>query len=201
MVEVQRAEQKDFYDRAVFNSTFAVQRQLARGTDAYRFKPVYFIGLIRFSLTTGDDRYLHRYSLRDDESHELMTDDLHYVFLDVTKCHGGEDSPFIEKIGWTLDNMVSFKEKPAGLVGEFFDLLFNSADLTNFAGEDKIKYLSDMTTERDIRNQIAFAHDKGVEEGKISTQKAIASNLKSQGLSSDAIAHATGLSVQEIEAL
>ena len=31
--------------------------------------------------------------------------------------------------------------------------------------EDKIKYHNDMTTERDIRNQIAFARDKGLEEG------------------------------------
>lgn len=38
-----------------------------------------------------------------------------------------------------------------------FDLLFSSADLQNFAPEDKVKYVNDMTTERDIRNQIAFA--------------------------------------------
>ena len=45
------------------------------------------------------------------------------------------------------------------------DLLFSSADLHNFAEEDKIKYQNDMTTERDIQNQIDFAMDKGREEG------------------------------------
>ena len=35
----------------------------------------------------------------------------------------------------------------------------------NFAEEDKIKYQNDMTTERDIQNQIDFAMDKGREEG------------------------------------
>ena len=44
--------------------------------------------------------------------------------------------------------------------------MFSSADLHNFAPDDKIKYLNDMTTERDIRNQIAFAKDKGFEEGR-----------------------------------
>ncbi len=44
-------------------------------------------------------------------------------------------------------------------------LLFSSADLHNFAPEDKIKYQNDMTTERDIQNQIDFAMDKGREEG------------------------------------
>ena len=46
-----------------------------------------------------------------------------------------------------------------------FDLLFSSADLHNFAQEDKIKYQNDMTTERDIQNQIDFAMDKGIEKG------------------------------------
>ena len=45
------------------------------------------------------------------------------------------------------------------------DLLFSSADLHNFAEEDKIKYQNDMTTERDIQNQIDFAMDKGFEKG------------------------------------
>ena len=216
VVEVQRAEQSDFYDRAVFNSTFAIQRQIDRGADRYRFKPVYFIGVVRFSLT-GDGRYLHRYSLREEQSGELMTDDLHYVFLDVTKCTGGPDAPFLEQIGYALGNMVNFKEKPKGLAGEFFDLLFKSADLSTFADEDKIKYLNDMTTERDIRNQIAFAHDKGVEEGREEGLEAgiakgreegreaerlsIARNFKTQGVPVAVIATATGLTEEQILAL
>ena len=43
--------------------------------------------------------------------------------------------------------------------------MFSSADLHNFAEEDKIKYQNDMTTERDIQNQIDFAMDKGIEKG------------------------------------
>ena len=165
---------------------------------------MYFIGVVRFSLT-GDGRYLHRYSLREEQSGELMTDDLHYVFLDVTKCTGGPDAPFLEQIGYALGNMVNFKEKPNGLAGEFFDLLFKSADLSTFADEDKIKYLNDMTTERDLRNQIAFAHDKGVEEGREAGRaeafKDIARKLKAKGLSVSDIADATGLTEEQILAL
>ena len=122
VVEVQRAKQSDFYDRAVYNSTFAVQRQLNEG-DLYRFKPVYFVGLIRFSLTPEDNKCLHRYSLREDDSHKLMTDDLHYVFLDVTRCHDSEGAPLVEKIGYALNNMEKFDEKPAGLVGRILRLI------------------------------------------------------------------------------
>ena len=74
--------------------------------------------------------------------------------------------------------------------GEFFDLLFNSADLSKFAKEDKIKYENNMTTERDIRNQIAYARhegkmegeakgrEEGREEGRVEACLAVARKLK-----------------------
>ena len=166
VVEVQRSEQHDFYDRAVFNSTFAIQRQLRGGTGKYGFKPVYFIGIMRFSLHQGSDRFLYRYSLKEHETGELMTDDLHYIFLEVDKCRAGKDSSLIERVGYALCHFQSFKGKPEGFDEEIFDLLFSSADLHNFAPEEKVKYVNDMTTERDIQNQIDFAYDKGKLEGE-----------------------------------
>ena len=164
VVEVQRSEQHSFYDRAIFNSTFAIQRQLKTG-DGYRFPPVYFVGIMQFTLHPDDDRFLYRYSLAEDSTGEVMTDDLHYIFLEVPKCRNRTEASLIEKVGYALCNMPLFSRRPDGLEGELFDLLFSSAELTNFTPEDKIKYHNDMTTERDIRNQIAFARDKGLEEG------------------------------------
>lgn len=165
VVEVQRSEQHDFYDRAVFNSTFAVQRQLKEGTGQYGFKPVYFVGIMRFSLHPESDRFLYRYSLKEDESGATMTDDLHYIFLEVEKCRNHRDASLIERIGYALCHIPSLPDKPDGFEEEIFELLFSSADLNKFAPEDKIKYHNDMTTERDIRNQIDFARDKGYELG------------------------------------
>ena len=165
LVEVQRSEQHDFYDRALFNSTFSIQRQLREGTRTYGFQPVYFIGIMRFSLHPESERYLFRYSVTDDESGELMTDDLHYIFLEVGKCSGDAEASLIERVGYALYHLPELEEKPEGFDEEIFDLLFSSADLHNFAQEDKIKYQNDMTTERDIQNQIDFARDKGIEIG------------------------------------
>ena len=70
--------------------------------------------------------------------------------------------------------------------------MFSSADLHNFAPDDKIKYLNDMTTERDIRNQIAFAKDKGFEEGREEgreeERERIVTALRDQGISEEIIA-------------
>ncbi len=70
-----------------------------------------------------------------------------------------------------------------------------------------------MTTQRDIRNQIAYARREGVAEGiaqgiaegeaKGAETKAIevAKNLKSLGIPLDKIAQATGLTKEQLEAI
>ena len=197
VVEVQRAPQTDFFDRAVFDSTFSIQRQLDEGSDYYGFKPVYFIGIMRFSLHPDDNSFLFTYSLREDGSGQLMTDDLHYVFLEVTKCRDHKSASLVEKIGYALANMGTFDKRPEGFAGEFFDLLFSSAELSNFATEEKIKYVNNMTTERDIRNQIAYARDEGKKEERL----VMAKKFKDLGVPVGTIAEASGLSVEQIEAL
>ena len=205
VVEVQQSKQQYFYDRAVFNSTFAVQRQLHAGNDSYRFLPVYFIGVMRFSLHEQSDQFLFRYSLTEDLTGERMTDDLHYIFLEVPKCRLRPEASLIEKFGYALDKLSSLEEKPAELEGEIFDLLFSSADLSKFAPEDKIKYHNDMTTERDIRNQIAFARDegyeKGIEKGAAQRNIEIAKALLSAGVAREIILTSTQLSEEQLNQL
>lgn len=62
-----------------------------------------------------------------------------------------------------------------------------------------------MTTERDIKNQIEYARDDGMEKGRQegAREKAIqtAQVLLDLGVAIDIIAKGTGLSVEEVEAL
>lgn len=197
VVEVQHGAQDYFYDRAVFNSTFAVQRQLQKGSDSYHFEPVYFIGVMRFVLEENDDRFLHRFSLTDDETGKQMTDDLHYIFLETPKCRLNPDSTLIEKLGYAMYNLPSMIKRPGELTGEIFDLLFSSADLSKFAPEEKIKYQNDVNTDRDIRNQIAYAKKQGIEQRNVEIAKA----MLLEGLDASVVSKCTGLSAEEIAAL
>lgn len=201
VVEVQHGAQDYFYDRAVFNSTFAVQRQLQKGSDSYHFEPVYFIGVMRFVLEENDDRFLHRFSLTDDETGKQMTDALHYIFLETPKCRLNPDSTLIEKLGYAMYNLPSMIKRPGELTGEIFDLLFSSADLSKFAPEEKIKYQNDVNTDRDIRNQIAYAKNQGIEQGIEQRNVEIAKAMLSEGLDASVISKCTGLSAEEIAAL
>ena len=101
--------------------------------------------------------------------------------------------------------MSQFSDRPEGFEGEFFDLLFNSAEINNFAPEEKIKYHNDMTTERDIKNQIAYAEqkgfEKGFEQGVVQTLESTAKKMLADNVPAEVIAKYTGLSAEEINKL
>ena len=71
IVEVQLARKKWFMERALFYSSFAIQKQLLKGDDSYRLMPTYFIALMDFSLHDADDgRFVFRYEITDRDSGE-----------------------------------------------------------------------------------------------------------------------------------
>ena len=210
--EVQVAPQHHFYERAVYNSSLAIQKQKLIGDTDYDFPAVYFIGLMDFSMHRGSDRVDFRYDLRERNSGELMTPRLQYVFLELPNALSRALTPeasILDNICFALHEMEHLTERPAELKQEIFRLLFNSAELTNFTPDERAKYQLDMTTERDIHNQIAYARDEGMEEGmeigmeKGSRQKALetAQALLRLGVAMEIITQATGLSVEEIQAL
>ena len=135
----------------------------------------------------------------------------------------------LDNIFYALHEMQHLTERPAELKQEIFKLLFESAELSNFTADERAKYQLDMTTERDIHNQIVYARDKGLEEGlekgreegrevgleegreeglargreEGSREKALstARSLRDLGVDLSVISQATGLSEEEIRTL
>ena len=167
IVEMQLAEQHYLMERALFYSTFSIQEQLLKGNSEYSFMPVYFIAMMDFVTHLEDpEKFFYKYDLRDISSGELMTNRVHYYFLELPKIRSiSESSTDLEKFCYAMHNMTALKSRPREMQAEIFELLFNSAEIANFTPEEKIKYEHDMTTERDRRNQLAFSYDKGVQEG------------------------------------
>ena len=91
--------------------------------------------------------------------------------------------------------------------------MFECAEISNFTAEEKVKYELDMTTERDRRNQIAYAREegrsagleegesKGREEGAREERLRLAKALLANGVKMEVIVASTGLSEEEIKAL
>ena len=103
------------------------------------------------------------------------------------------------------------------LKSEMFERLFRACEIARFDKEQKLKYESDMITERDEKNIINtairlgkeqwFAEGKteglaeGRDEGKTEERLTITRALKQQGIPMATIAAATGMTESEIGVL
>ena len=61
--------------------------------------------------------------------------------------------------------------------------------------ETRLKILDSMTTERDLKNQLAYARKEGFAVGREEERRANATKLKALGVDVTIISQATGLSV------
>ena len=229
IVELQVTPQNWIYERALYYSSFAVINQLEKGVDEYKFPTVYFIGLMDFCMHPDQrDRVLYRYSLRDALSGEEMTERIQFIFLELPNCSKAltPEASLLDNFCYAMHNMQFLPGRPLEMRQEIFELLFESADITKFTPEEKVKYEHDMTTERDRRNQLKKATDdalaegrekglaegreKGLAEGREkglaegeqeALKKEIARNLIKKEMSDADIAAIVPLSLEEIQAL
>lgn len=127
IVEVQLSEQSTFYERAVFNSSFVIQEQHPVGSTDWDFAPIYFIGIVNFSIHKGSDQVLYRYRLREIESGEQMTDRIEYIFLEVPNCVRAltPDASLLDNLCYVLGHISVLEERPEGTEGEIFDLFLS----------------------------------------------------------------------------
>ena len=83
--------------------------------------------------------------------------------------------------------------------------LFEAAQVAAMQPEELEKYISTMVTERDIRNYISYAQEKGIAEGRAEGLAEgihkTARNMKAKGISVEIIMECTGLSAEEVENL
>lgn len=199
LVEMQREPQDFFYERALYNASHCIIRQMEKGEDEYDFPAVYFIGLTDFRIHADPDRVLYRYSLYEDSDREKMTDNVQFLFLELPNCGRAltPEATILDNFCFSLHNMQFLKERPAELRQEIFELLFEAANISKFAPEDKIKYEFDMTTERDIHNQIRYAEKKGREEERIDTAR----EMLKDNIPIETISKYTRLTEEQVRAL
>ena len=69
--------------------------------------------------------------------------------------------------------------------------MFDTAEIATFTPQEKIRLKNDMRTERDLRNQIAYAYDKGREDERTKIEERlrnIEEELRKKGMSDEEIA-------------
>ena len=240
IVEVQNRSQASYMDRMLSYATFPLRRQMAEKRERllkqaetwdrqlarrekaaplermdYALKPVYVISILNFALEHEDcgaleEGLVSRYSIREDTSGELMTDALHFIFLELgrLKADFGEDAKCrtrLERFAYTWRYMHLLEAVPEGFEDPLVLKLMQASEYANLPIEKQRQYDKTMTTELDIIAQNNWAIDQakrqsreeGRQEGRINTAK----NLIALGVDLDIVSKATGIPVEELEKL
>ena len=170
IVEVQRRKQPFYAERAIYYSTFQIQRQVEAGAEYYDFLPVYVVNILNFRMNSyaeiRDVRTVYR--LYEENTHHLLTDRVTFIFIDLTKFSKTIeklDGNVLEGMYFCFKNMVNLEDRPAALKHKVFTKIFEVTELYNMDKQTRDKVLDKMTTERDLRNQMAWARQEAIEEG------------------------------------
>ena len=230
IVEVQRRKQPFYPERALYYSTFQIQRQVESGAEDYDFLPVYVVNILDFRMgrnSTGT-KVKTVYRLYEEDLHDLLTDRVTFIFIELPKFNktiDELDGDILEGMYFCFKNMRALKERPEVLDHNIFDRIFEVTELCNMDKSTFDKVLHKMTTERDLRNQMAYAKKVAIEEGRaegLAEGRAegmaqglaqgmaqgleegkllIAKNMLSMEIDVEIISKATGLTIEEVKKL
>lgn len=214
VVEVQVKNQHNFAERALYYASLPILDGLNCGDD-YKIVPVYVVALLDFEIDRHpegeEETYEYRYSIREDRTGALLTDSLHFVFIEIGKFRKTEKELATDKEKWyfCFRDMHRLEGMPEELRSKVFERLFHVTEIESLPKEEQIKYIKEMTTERDIRNQIVYARDMGREEGlaegeargRAEGKAEDALSMLANGLDIALVSKCTGLSQQQIREL
>ena len=206
IVEVQRRKQPFYPERAVYYSTFQIQRQMEAGADAYDFLPVYVVNILDFKMDKHDvgTDIKTVYRLNEERSRRLLTDRVTFIFIELPrfmKTIDELDGNVLEGMYFCFKNMSVLDERPKVLTHQIFSKIFEVSELYNMEQDTRDKVIHKMTTESDLRNQMAYARQEAIEEGLTEARAEVARGMLADGMPVDKIAKYTNLSIEEIEAL
>ena len=211
VVEVQRRKQASYVERTIYYSTFQVRNQVDAGRLDYAFCPVYVINILDFNIdeNKGNPEVKTVYRLYEEKAHTLLTDKLTFIFLELNKFKKGLeelDGNVLEGMYFCLKNMARLDGCPEVLTHEVFKKMFDISELLNMDEDTRSKVLIKMTTERDLRNQMAYAKKEAIDEGRAEGRAEglkeksieIARKLLAAGYPEDEVLELTGVGVDEL---
>ncbi|EHQ29014.1 Rpn family recombination-promoting nuclease/putative transposase [Mucilaginibacter paludis] len=212
IIEVQRAKQGYFKERALFYTSRLISDQAPKGKRsdwAYNIAEVYLIALLEDFTLKGSpaNSYLHDICLCNRDTGEIFYDKLGYTYIELSKFVKADSELETDLDRWlhVLKNMSQWDKIPVYLRKPVFEKLFSIAEYTNLTKEEKTMYDSSLKYKWDNKNVIEYARqegiEKGIEKGKHEEAIAIAKEMKKDGLPLAKIAKFTKISVSEIEKL
>ena len=203
IVEMQVAPQESYRERMLAYATYPIHKQLSTkllrmrsgepiGRMDYSLRPVYVVSVVNFSLPHEDEQTLEdglisRYELRNARSGELMTEALHFVYLELGRLRWGADEAgrcenLLEQFAHAVKYMHLQRERPSPFADELLTMLYDAAELANMNIDERTAIDKLMTTQLDINGYINYAENKGREEGMLLGRKEGRKEGREEGL-------------------
>ena len=223
VVELQKKPQGDYIDRAIYYSAFPIQTQIEKGRGKYTFSAVYIINILNFNLKElrSQKEVLSTFRLKELQTNTILSDKYTLIFIELPKFTKKLDDIYPDSILdgflYCLKHMHSHSSQPQALKQVIWDRLFEAAHVTAMNKQERQAYIQKMTTERDLRNQIAYAKEQaeaegrakgmaqgmaqGMAEGEALAKTEIAKSMKAKGIDISTIAECTNLTIEDIEKL
>ena len=196
IVELQRAKQEFFQDHAAYYSSFLIQDQAKKGRWDFELTPIYFIGILDFSLASfPDNNYLHFGQITDIYSQKVMFKKLNLIYIEMAKFKK-QETELANHLEWWLyflRELVTFDEIPAEFKGDIIENAFHLAELANMSYEDRHAYELSLKYYRDFINVLDTAKKEQTEE--------IALKMLQENIALELIIKVTGLSKQTLKKL
>jgi predicted transposase/invertase (TIGR01784 family) len=193
-VEMQKAKQLYFKDRALFYASFPIQRQSQIGDWNFKLNPVFLVAILDFEYDEKEERRkLYRLVMLKDQEGDIFSETLKMIFLQMPLFQLTESELVTRKDKWLffLKNLELFDDIPAILREPIFEQAFGTAEYLKYSRELQEAYQNDLKAYRDNRNVL--------ETARIEERTKIALNFKQLGFDHETIAEATGLSIDEIK--
>lgn len=185
-----------------------ITRQGEKGAEwQFNLKAVYGVFFMNSHLDDLLGKLRTDVVLADRDTHELFSDKLRLIFLELPAFDKEENECETDFERWiyVLTNMDKLNRMPFKARKAVFEKLEKIVDIASLFKEERVKYDESIKVYRDNLVTMAYAEQKGrvagKEEGRTEERIEIARNMKSMGLSNEVIMQATGLSEEDIESL
>jgi predicted transposase/invertase (TIGR01784 family) len=208
IVEMQKAYQKFFKDRALYYTTFPIQEQAQKGHWSFELKSVFCVGILDFVFEEDKDNpdFLHEVKLKN-RHNSVFYDKYALYFIEMPKFHKAESELANQLENWIyfLKHLEDFPEIPARFQDSILEQAFEIAELAHLSEHERAAYEHSLKIYRDNMNTLNSATERawasGKQEGLIEGKRITAIEMKTDGIPLDKIMQYTGLSQDEIDNL
>ncbi len=223
IVEMQKQEHACFCDRVVYYMARSISNQRKRGDSKWKdgLRPVYSIFILNFHLAGFQPNTQRTIQLKVEETGEIFSDKLKIFTLELPDYKNkpiDECTSKIDKWLYILKNMETMTTPlPFQQLNKVFHKIEDVAEYYNLTSEEQERYdrYYDMylcnqsaielacsrSEEKGREEGIEKGIKEGIEKGKRNNQIFTAKQLIQFGLTTEQIATATGLTIEEVEEL